>query len=295
MRRKPSFTGLLAALLFPFFLAGCSGLQALDLVVPHTGYSLKSDIAYGRGPRQKLDVYVPAQPDASRAVVVFFYGGSWQDGEKDLYRFAGQAFAEKGFVAVLADYRLYPDVYFPAFMEDCAGALRWTRRHIAQYGGDPANIFVAGHSAGAYNAVMLALDTRYLQDAGESPADIRGVIGLSGPYDFLPFDEEPIRALFSKAPAARTQPVNFVRRGAPPMLLAWGDEDTRVKRRNIASLSRKLRAAGDAVEVHIYKGLDHPDTALALASGFRDRAPELRDIVNFIHRNARRTREKAAR
>jgi acetyl esterase/lipase len=220
-------------------------------------------------------------------VLVFFYGGSWQSGSKEDYAFVGQALAAQGFVTVLPDYRLYPQARFPDFLKDGASAIAWIRDNVAAYGGDPRRIVLAGHSAGAYNAVMLGLDPRYLEEAGVDPKSIRAVAGLSGPYDFLPLDQDTTIKVFGQAPnLAETQPLTFVGPLSPPAFLATGDSDETVKPRHTAQLAKRLRAANIPVQERNYKGLDHKDTLLALSVTFRSKAPELAEMSSFLMRQA---------
>jgi len=269
-----------------FLLAGalivtaCAGL--LNVIVPRSGYTVYKDIAYGDNPRQQLDIYVPDDIKTPAGVILFFYGGSWQKGSKDDYRFAGQAFASRGYIAVIADYRLYPEIYFPAFMEDSAQALAWVHAHIDKYNGDPRHIFLAGHSAGAYNAVMLTLNDRYIKAAGGNRSWIKGTIGIAGPYDFLPFTDPDIKAIFSKSEDAQTQPIHFAAAHMPPMLLITGDDDDEVKPKNTIHLTEKLESLHDPVTKCIYPGVGHIGIVLSLASGFRGKAPVLDDIDTFI-------------
>jgi acetyl esterase/lipase len=265
-----------------FMLTGCSGVDILNSIVPHSGYTIHKNIAYGDNHRQHLDVYVPDNLKSPAGVIVFFYGGRWEKGSKDDYRFAGQAFASKGYITVIADYRLYPEVYFPAFMDDAAQAFAWTHANISQYGGDPAKLFVAGHSAGAYIAIMLTVNDRYLKGAGANRAWIKGAIGMAGPYDFLPFADSDIKAIFSKEKDADTQPINFVAPGLPPILLAHGDKDTEVYPKNTLHMAARLRQMGDPVTERIYPGVAHIGIALSLADGFRSKARLLADIDDFI-------------
>ncbi len=243
------------------------------------------DIAFGPHPRQRLDIYVPPGGGANRPVVFFIYGGSWSGGAKATYALVGEAFAARGFVTVIADYRLVPEVRFPVFIEDGALALRFVVDTIARYGGDPGRIHLVGHSAGAYNAMMLALDRRYLTAAGVRPRIVRSATGLSGPYDFLPLEGAVTNAAFGNARnLAQTQPITFVRRDAPPILLATGSADTTVLPKNTNNLAARLSAVGAAVTVKVYDGLGHADTALALTPLFSWRAPVLGDVVAFIGR-----------
>ena len=248
-----------------------------------------SGVAYGSDPRQKLDIWAPrAKHDQALPVVVFFYGGGWDEGSRGDYGFAGAAYASKGFIAVLPDYRLVPNVRFPAFVEDGALAVRWVRDNIARYGGDPRRISLAGHSAGAYNAAMIALDPHFLRAVGVDPKIIRSAALLSGPYDFYPFTEARGRAAFGawKVPA-ETQPINFASRNAPPIFLAHGSGDRVVFARNSKRLAERLRNAGAEVDLRIYPGASHVDLAASLSRPFRHRTPVLEDSAGFMLSHSR--------
>lgn len=263
-------------------MSGCTKADVLNIIIPSTGYTVHKDIAYGDKPRQKLDVYVPDKPDASGTVVVFFYGGSWQKGYKELYKFVGQAFTSKGYITVVVDYSVYPDAYFPDFLNDGAKSLAWVQKNISNYGADPKHMYVSGHSAGGYIAVMLALNEEYLKEAGGSSKWIKGGIGISGPYDFLPFTDPKIKAIFSTSEDELTQPIHFARKGAPPLLLITAEHDSEVGAKNTVNLSRKLREMQSPVEVKTYPDVGHVGIVLSLAHGFRSKAPMLDDIDAFI-------------
>jgi acetyl esterase/lipase len=268
-------------------LAACTpSLGTFDALAPRDlgVRRVVRDASYGAGPRQKLDVYAP-EGATGAPVIVFIYGGSWRSGDKDDYEFAGAAFASRGFVTAIPNYRLAPEVRFPSFLEDCAAALRWVGDHVAEHGGDPRRIVLVGHSAGAYNAIMLALAGDYLRAAGVDASAVRGAVGLAGPYDFLPFDVDATRDAFGQAPdPLLTQPVRFARADAPPLLLLWGEDDTTVGPRNLESLARVQRAAGGRVETNTYAGIDHVEILLALSRPFRGSAPVLEDVVAFARR-----------
>ncbi len=263
-------------------LPGCTGAQLLNATIPKDGYSIHKNIAYGTAPLQKLDIYVPDKNNG--CTVLFFYGARWQKGSKDMYLFAGQAFASLGCVTVVADYRAYPEVSYPAFVEDSAKATVWVHEHIAGYGGDAKNLFLAGHSAGAYNAMMLAANRSFLRKAGGKTEWIKGVIGIAGPYDFLPMTAPDIIALFSTAKDVDTQPVTYVHKGMPPVMLAVGDKDTDVLPRNSIRLKAKLEKFGNTVELHSYPGIDHVGIVASLAPLFRGRTTLVEDIRSFIHK-----------
>lgn len=281
MRRRLLLLGAAA-------LAACTpSLGTFDALAPRDGgvRRVAHDVPYGALSRQRLDVYAPTASAGRRPVIVFLYGGSWSSGSKDDYQFMGAALAAQGFVAVLPDYRLVPSVRFPDFIEDCAGAMRWVQDHVAELGGDPSRVVLMGHSAGAYNAAMLALDAHYLRDAGVSASSLRGMIGLAGPYDFLPFDVDSTRDAFGQAPDPQlTQPIHFARADAPPLYLLWGARDTTVGRRSINGMERAANAAGGRVETKIYPNLDHVGIMLALSRVFRGRAPVLADAAAFARR-----------
>jgi acetyl esterase/lipase len=269
-------------------LAGCSQLALFNAVVPRdAGVEVEArDVVYAGHERGKLDIYRPTNDADSPLPVLFFvYGGSWNSGSKDNYAFVGRAFAARGYVTVIADYRLVPQVRYPIFVEDAAAALAWTYRNIADHGGDPTRLFVAGHSAGAYNAAMLALQPRFLEGEGLERSIIDGFAGLSGPYDFLPLDMEASRAAFAGiADLEATQPVRLDPTGAPPAFLATGDEDDLVNPRNTRALAAHLRSAGRPVETRVYPGLDHAGTLLALSRPFRGTAPVVQDIDAFFRK-----------
>lgn len=264
-------------------LAGCgAAFSALSLLVPRGGYRVVRDVAYGAGPRRKLDIYVPDNLKTTAPVLLFFYGGAWQSGERADYLAFGQAFASEGIVTVVADYRLYPEVKYPAFVEDGAQALAWVHAHIAEHGGDASRIFVCGHSAGAYNAVMLASEPDFLRRAGGDLSWIRGVIGIAGPYDFLPLQEASYIDIFHGANNRDTMPVNHVDGIRPAMLLAWGTGDRTVYAVNIDHMEAKLKSVGSPVETHRYPDVTHIGIILSLAHGFRGRTTLHQDMLRFM-------------
>ena len=235
---------------------------------------------------QRLDVWRPAGPSAKpRPVLVFFYGGGWVHGDRGAYAFAARAFAREGFVVVVPDYRKVPGVRFPAFVQDSAQALRWVRDHVAAYGGDPRRVAVGGHSAGAYIAVMLALDQRWLRAEGVDPGLIRAGVGMCGPYDFFPFRKKrAIDAMWGVREPTMTQPIRFARAAAPPLLLLSAGEDVQVGAHNAVNLTARLQALGAPVAHRDYPGLSHENVVMALSRPFRGKAPVLADSVAFLNR-----------
>jgi len=274
------------------FLSACSPVGLLNALTPTDSYSKTSAIAYGSDPRQRLDIYVPAaKKTGPTPVVLFFYGGSWNSGERNDYRFVGEALASKGYVAVIADYRLYPQVRYPDFLKDGAHAFAWVHQHIGVYGGDPEHMFVMGHSAGAYNAAMLALDPRLLAEVNLSASDMRGWIGLAGPYDFLPIENPDVRPVFFHPNSPPdSQPINHVSANAPPALLMAARKDDLVNpTRNTGGLAKRLREAGVPVSEHYYDNVSHISLVAALSRPLRYKAPALDEIARFIDSDGGRT------
>ncbi len=267
------------------FLSACSPVGLLNAISPTDTYRKTSAIAYGSDPRQQLDIYAPtAKKPGPTPVVLFFYGGSWNSGERNDYRFVGEALASKGYVAVIADYRLYPQVRYPDFLKDGAHAFAWVHQNIAVYGGDPEHMFVMGHSAGAYNAAMLALDPRLLAEVNLSASDMRGWIGLAGPYDFLPIENPDVRPVFFHPNSPPdSQPINHITVSAPPALLIAARKDHLVNpKRNTGGLAKSLREAGVPVSEHYYDNVSHISLVAALSRPLRYKAPALDEIARFI-------------
>lgn len=277
-------------------LAGCTRLDALNgvnAITPGDGGTEKiaEGIAFGPDPRQALDVYAP-EKGSNLPVIMFFYGGSWSSGARGDYEFAARALAAQGFVVVIPDYRLVPQVRYPAFIEDGAAALAWTAANIAQYRGDPARIAVSGHSAGAYIAAMLALEPRWLAAHKLPPSSIKALATLAGPFDFAPFKPggaadqafgtAPDGATRSAPDIVATQPISQARGDAPPLLLMTGDADETVLPRNSTVLAAKVTGLGGQAKVITYPGIGHIGIILALSKPFRGKAPVVADMSAFL-------------
>lgn len=263
-----------------------SPLALLNAVAALGGYERRSDVPYAEGLRRQLDVYSPAGDVVGHPVVVFFYGGSWQEGDRDLYRFVGAALARAGMVAVIPDYRVYPEVRFPDFLHDAARAVRWTRDHAAKHGGDPGRIVLLGHSAGAHIAAMLALDPQWLEAAGlDRCRDLAGMAGLAGPYDFLPLQDETLKVIFGpEAARPMTQPIRFARTDAVPLFLATGRLDRTVDPGNTSRLAARMRKLGGEVTEAHYAFADHRTILASFSPLLRFASPVFADTVRFVRR-----------
>ncbi len=268
--------------------AGCSRIAFMAANVPAVfgHYTRHADIAYsgGEGPQHRLDVYVPhAASPAPRPLIVFWHGGRWSYGDKSDYRFVGAALAELGYVAVLANYRHYPEVKMPGFMDDAARAAVWAAEHAGDYGADANRLYLMGHSAGAHLAALVTLDARYFAATGAPVPTVAGVIGLSGPYDFLPLLEADVQDMFGPPQNyPDSQPINYVRADAPRMLLVHGLEDDTVWPKNSRNLASALSARGVPATLKLYPHLEHADTVAAMSLPARGRAPTLADIAAFV-------------
>lgn len=277
--RRASLLALLGA---P--LAGCSAADLLDALVSRSSYRGREGVAYGPDPRQKLDIFQPLGDGKSPPLVVFFYGGSWTRGERADYRFVGEALAAHGVMTLVADYRLSPQVRYPQFLEDCARATRWAFDHAGELGADVRRIHLMGHSAGAYNAAMLALDARWLAQVGLAPQRLAGWIGLAGPYDFLPIRDPEAQVAFGWPDTLPdTQPLAHASGRAPRcLLLAAAEDDSVNPQRSTLGLAQRLRAAGAPVQHRLYAGLNHTTILAAVARPLNWLAPVLPEVLSFL-------------
>ena len=287
MTRRGLFAPALGAIVASL-AAACSPLGMLNSLGPRDRgvRRVARDLEYGPHPRQRFDIYAPsaATPTSLLPVLVFFYGGGWDSGSKDLYGWAAQALAAQGFVVAVADYRLVPEVLFPVFIQDAAAATAGVARVVATYGGDPARLGVLGHSAGAHLAMMIALDRRYMAAVGK-PDLIKAAAGLAGPYDFLPFDVPASISAFGQAPdPEQTQPLHFARADAPPLWLGHGTADTVVHDEDTILLEARIKELGGRCEAKLYPGLSHEDLIATFSPLFRKKAPVLADVSAFLHR-----------
>ena len=269
-------------------LSACSPLRTFNAVVPKDPGAVRvaRDQSFREGPRGRLDLYAPrgTKADARLPVVVFLYGGSWNSGDKASYSFAGFALARRGLLVAIPDYRLHPEVRFPGFIEDGAAAVRWLRANAGRFGGDPDRLVLVGHSAGAYNAAMLALDPQWL---GADRAAVKGWAGLGGPYSFLPLDTAATIAAFGgTADLEATQPLRFVDKDSPPALLISGGGDTLVRAHNAQRLAAAYAAAGASAESKTYPGMSHAGLVLGFSTLLRRKGSVLDDVSAFAHRAA---------
>jgi acetyl esterase/lipase len=260
-------------------------------LTPHGTYDRRGDIPYEAGDRHTLDVYTPKaqqSSDAPRPLVVFFYGGSWQTGNRQDYLFVGEALASRGYVTVIPDYQRYPETKFPGFMDDAAAAVAWARAHAVEFGADPQRIFLMGHSAGAHIAMLLATDRRYLARHNVEAGSLAGVVGLAGPYDFLPLQDATLKEVFPPDVRNDSQPINHIDGAEPPIFLGVGTADHTVDPGNTTRFAARLQAVGDRYELKRYAGVNHAmivgsfGRPVRLLSPVITVAPVLDDVSRFI-------------
>ena len=267
-------------------LAACSPVTAINAITPSSTYTLDEGVAYGTGPRAKLDVYTPTgkKPAGGWPLVVFYYGGSWNMGERADYRFVGEALASRGILTLIPDYRLYPEVRYPDFLVDNAKALAFAMDRAGGYGANPKRVHAMGHSAGGYNVAMLALDARWLKAEGHAPNDLAGWIGLAGPYDFYPITNPDAKPVFHHPNyPPDSQPITFAGAGAPPTFLGAAKKDDLVNpQRNTQQMATLLRAAGVPVSLHFYDRVNHITLVGSMAAPLRWLAPVLDDVATFV-------------
>ncbi|MFN3231443.1 MAG: alpha/beta hydrolase [Alphaproteobacteria bacterium] len=264
-------------------------LNVLNASVPTQDLAVTRNIVYGQHIRKRLDVYRPTDIAGRLPVIIFFYGGKWMRGHRDDYLFAAQCLASLGYVVVVPDYRLHPEVTFPGFVHDGAAAVAWAEAHVKDYRGDPNRLFLMGHSAGAYIASKLAYDRSYLDERNVDHSRIKGLVGMSGPYNFLSVlqDDPDLVAVFGRyADSELSQPVTFVSEEAPPSLFITGEDDPIVSPDNAYSTAARLEALGVEAAVQAYPGIGHAGTVLALAHRFRWRAGVTEDIGIFLEQHA---------
>ncbi len=218
--------------------------------------------------RHLLDVYSPRRQSATgRPVVVFIHGGNWTSGKKDMYWFIGRRLAKQGMVAVIINYRLAPAVQVPAMADDCARAVLWTHKHIAEYGGDPNQLYVMGHSAGGGLAALLATDNALFTKLGLADNPVKGAI-LDDPaginmYDYLRemkyATDRQYLASFGNDPEGwrSASPLFKVRPGLPPMRLYTGERTYPSIIAGTKAFHEKLLAAGANSQYRMLRGKKH--------------------------------------
>ncbi len=272
------FIFLISVIVALFMFAACAPVKFLNTITPSGSYKLDKSVAYGDGERQKLDIYQPKQPKENAPVVVFVHGGSWDSGTKDIYKFVGESFASQGYTTVISNYRLYPEVIYPEFINDTAAAIAYTAKRYSKQG-----VIVIGHSAGAYNAMMATVEPKYLRAQGVEVCQVvAGMVGLAGPYGAFPLQAEKYVTMFPDRHSADDAPVNLINGPTPPLFMAIGDEDTTVSELHSLKLQEIIRARGGMADFKIYPGLNHTAVVKVLSRYFDEDSTLKADMLTFI-------------
>lgn len=254
-------------------LSGCLVRSAVHRQALPEGATEYRDLAYKSGPdfddkKNRLNLEVPKGP-GPHPVVVFVHGGGWIFGDRievsDPYTKVSRRFASRGILVVNVGYRLSSSVPHPAQIEDVARAIDWTFKHVAEYGGDPSHIFLMGHSAGAHLVSLAACDPRWLAPYGISPAQLAGVIPISGVFDVAHLGRSffttlaLVRPTFGGDPKvwADVSPLRHIGDGPlPPFFVGWADGDFEILRHDAPRFVDALRRHHVPVETAVasYKG-----------------------------------------
>ena len=260
-------------------LAACAPVAILNGITPSGSFSKAKDLSYGDLDRQKLDVYKSETPRPNSPILVFAYGGSWTDGNKEIYKFLAEGFTSEGYDVSVIDYRLYPKIVYPEMVEDTATAIAFTAK---QYPDRP--LVVMGHSAGAYNVLMATLNKTFLSAQGVSVCDrIAGVVSLAAPTGAYELKEEPYITIFPDRFQKDDTPLAFASAPSPSLFVMNGADDTTVGPKNAEELAAKIQNRGGKATLKIYDGLDHTDAVKLLSRHFDDDAPLKSDIIRFIN------------
>ncbi len=256
--------------------------RALIVVLNYTapfGLTVQRDLPYAQGAFHQLDVY-SLDRSVDRPVIVYLYGGGWRGGSKGRAAYVGGVLARRGFVVVIPEYRHVPQATLPDILADHAAAVGWALAHAGEIGGDPRRVIVMGSSSGAWGAAMLALDPRWLAQAGAKPGDLAGMVGLAGPYLIASLTEQPDRDVF-RGTGPEMEPVHHAAGPHPPILLMTGTSDTDVLPIGTATLAKRLRETPGAIETRHYVGLGHEDIVQALVFPFNRHVSVADDIEIF--------------
>ncbi|WP_407570815.1 alpha/beta hydrolase [Deinococcus altitudinis] len=270
-----------------FTLVSCAGgvLGTLNAVSSTSGLNVVSNLHYGPDPRNLLDLYQPAaRPDKTERapMLLFIHGGSWTNGDKNEYKFVGESFAREGYVTAVMSYRLAPVHPYPEYVQDGAQALKFMRDHAAEYGGDPDRLYVMGHSAGAFNAVELVDNARWLQEAGVPISAVKAVVGIAGPYSY-DYRGQPTANAFPKgSDPADVMPSFHVRKNAPANLLLVAGNDMVVDPSNGLKMQAALQAAGVPVTFTVLPGLNHYTIVGSLARSLTFLGKTRQEALDFM-------------
>jgi len=234
------------------------------------------DLPYAENIKQRLDLYFPARPTRAAPVFLFLHGGGFREGDRAQYGFVARPLAQSGIITAVVSYRLTDDGFrYPAQGEDARLALQWLHRNVQQYGGDAERLYVGGHSCGAIMAADIGVDRGWLAGAGIPKHVLRGIVGVSAPYDLRtpqdPGNQKVFWGRYVPTPDLRAlaSPVLNIVDPVPAALLAAGSTenagyDDYVK--SSKEFAAKLAAVGTEARWLSLEGANHQDTVLALGT-----------------------------
>lgn len=294
MKARISTLLILLKVLPVVLLSGCSAVQLVNSVSKVYSVEVQTDLAFGSNSRDKMDIYRPTEPPSANKqtpVVVFFYGGSWNRGEKSEYEFVGRKLASMGYIVAIPNYRIYPEVVYPDFLKDGAKAVKVFLDELNSNTYSPYNpakqLIFMGHSAGAYNAAMIAMDDRWLGRENLNRRElVKGLIGMAGAYNIYPIKVEEVRPVFNHPNyPPQSQPIDYVGESNVPTLLLAPETDELVSlERNTFSLAKALKASGTPVEVVTVPDTDHISLIGTLSPVLFFKGDSVSPLKSFIDR-----------
>jgi len=269
---------LTAVVTIALALSACAPVSILNGITPSSSYDKEKSVAYGSDSHELLDVYRSKKPKSDTPVLVFIHGGSWDSGKKDIYKFLADGFTRSGYDIVIPNYRLYPEAKFPNFLTDNAKAVAFAKQTFPG-----RNVVLIGHSAGAYNVLMLGLKDEFLKAAGvDRCTAISGVVGLAAPTGVVPLESPRLIEIFPDRFTGEDAVLNNVSSPSPAIFLGHGDKDTTVYPQNSTQLAEKITARGGEAKVEVYPGQNHTDVVKVISRHFDDDATLKADIEAFI-------------
>ncbi|MCH2549469.1 MAG: alpha/beta hydrolase [Alphaproteobacteria bacterium] len=219
------------------------------------------NFSYGDDTYQEVAVFSSANPSGN--IVAFMHGGGWVNGYKEWVAFMAPALNELGITFVSIGYRLAPNVMWPDGAHDVAKALKWINDNINDHGGDPARLFIGGHSAGGHYASWLAIRDDWQEAVGLDKEFIRGALPVSGVYDFTPGNGMEMKPRFlgdSEVNEIDASPIHTIKR-TPPFLITWGDRDLPPLMPQAEKMAQALLDRGGKVETLILSECDHAEAS----------------------------------
>ena len=272
--------------LFPLFLilaviafAAFAPVKFLNAITPSGTYKKTADVAYGQLPRQKLDIYISKDMSGTRApILIFVHGGGWHSGNKEMYKFFAEGFTKSGYDIVIPNYRLFPDGIYPNMLLDTAQATAYVANEFPD-----RPLILIGHSAGAYNVLMMGLAPDYLQENNIDICQrVAGVISLAGPTGEIKLKSPRYVEVIPDRFNGKSAAINSLESPSPPILLVNGGRDDQVDPINAVGLAKRMKEKGKTVELKLYDEQSHNDLVKNLSRYFDEETMLKPDLIRFI-------------